>query len=685
MYKAYPIASFESGIETVREPWLAMENSVTDMRNAHVWRGRITKRPGASLFGHIPTDVIDEPLGTPSVGATFIGNNDAGSLGIAIPYAPTGADKLAKLVNLPVLAPRTSPAGLPLTLGGFDAVDDYTVTLLLGPYRYKLANTPYTQPAPYPENVYPLIFDPTYSSPPGGSDFGAVNIVTGEWAVLWSTTPGAFDGTACTATYTFLRQLPPTLITTWRRPTGEEQLVVCDTKRLFTYDATLQRLTDRLATTYTLATDDVWTSGINDFMSSATVDDGSARLLVLCNGVNEPKKWDGSALTNMGVSGQFTSARFVFGQYGHVVYLNVTQGGVANRQKAMWSDQFLTETVTPANYAVAYTSDSIITASMVNDEIVVFFSKSVWKLRYTGDFRTGAQFEWAHVSGGAFDRQDSVGAIAPMGSVTVEDHAVAVSSHGLMAANANGTSEMLSRVPDLMVRFFNQTNMSTSYGVAWDEEHKLWFTACSPGGTAEPDTTMTLDMKNEAVSFYYWPFRIFGLYKRQGMLEPNWDDVPWKDTVFDLVVAPVDGAAQSLGYPIVLAGRLDGSIYQVPPAIDIDELGDSTMTVEFKQMNPFTQDGVQADLGLLVIYASPLNGKTARVSIYRDHEDVPHTVAIIDLTPAPGKTRIEKAIRVNKTADFHKFKIEQTGTSRWSIDALMPYFQPAGEMQRVST
>lgn len=663
MYQAFPIASFESGVRTDREPWLLPHEACSLLENGHVYRGQILKRPPARLLTKLGTKIIGEGLGTPGAGLRTVGNWPSA------PAVSTHA-RIGVTPNpdqLPLVEPTATPAV------------DKPIVLTLPPYVFKAVGPEIST------NIYALEWDSgTALTQPYT---GRVNVATGEWYITVDAADTAFTAAAGSVTYEFYRGLPAMLIHEWTNAAGTRELVVCDTRRLFVWNQSRLRFDDKLATGATLAADDVFTIGDSDFFSAATVDDGGSRKLVLVNGVDLPKKWSGAALANMGVSAQLTSARFVFAQYGHVVYLSPIVGGTVNRQRAMWSDQFLTETVQASNVAVTYTGERLVTAAMIQDEIIAVYDRSVWKLRYTGDFRVGAQFEWVHVAGGVFDRQDTLGALSPMGIVALHDHLIAPSAHGITRANGAQAQEGADGTPNLMGgagALLDPTRMNKGYGVAFDAEHKALFSAVTPlAPSDEPDATLVVDVKTGAISFYRWAFRIFGLFRRQEQV-PNWDDVEWKDTPFDEVDAIVDGGAGRSGFPTVLAGTLDGSIYEIP-GDSSDELGDSTMIVELKQMNPFVERGAQADFGWLHIVTKPAPGETMTVKLYRDYEDSAWATHVIDLDPVPGKTRIEKRIRVNCTANAHKVRIEQTGDDRWAIDAIVPYFQPAAEWARYAT
>ncbi|MGH7290235.1 MAG: hypothetical protein ACREJT_03435, partial [Myxococcota bacterium] len=446
MYEAYPIADFQSGVKTDKEPWLNPNEALTRLMNGHVYRGRISKRPAAKFLDKLGTKVIAEGKGTPGAGLRTVGN---------WPAAPAVSTH-SVFANLPLAPPTVVPIDRP-------------ITLVLPPYSFRSIG-PEISP-----NVYALEwFAGTALTQPYTA---RVNVATGEWYVIVDPADAVFTAAAGSATYEFYRGLSPMLITEWVNAGGTRELVVCDTKRLFVWNVARLRFDDKLATGATLATDDVFTAPNTEFFSAASVDDGSSRKLVIVNGIDLPKKWDGSVLADMGVSSQLTAARFVFAQYGHVIYLTPKVGGDTNRQRAMWSDQFLTETVQAANYAVVFTGERMICATIVNDEIIVFFDRSVHKLRYTGDFRTGAQFEWQHVAGGDTDRQRAVGAVAAMGLVGLPDRAIAVSVHGISEANNVQVVYGGLQVPNLMKDLVDPTKMSISYGCAFDDEQKVIFSA----------------------------------------------------------------------------------------------------------------------------------------------------------------------------------------------------------------
>jgi hypothetical protein len=656
-FEAYPLFGFKSGLRTDREPWLVPEDAFTKIENASLFKGRMTKRPTSRAFASLGTKVIGKSLGTNAAGQ-LCGNTSGGS----IPGAPLVVNLSAiSGATLPLVQPTVTPADKP-------------VTFSLPPYSFRIVGPAVST------NIYNLEW---YAGTALTQPYTAqINVATGRWFVQL-TAADAFTVSAVTVTFEFYRRLPAMLITEWVNAAGVRELVVCDTRRLFVWNAARNRFDDKSAVADVVATDDVWSGSSTDFFSAASVDDGSSRKLVIVNGVNLPKKWDGAAFASMGVSSQLTAAHMVFAQYGYVIYLAPTVAGAVNRQRAMWSDQFLTETVQPSNFAVAYTGERFVTAAMVNDEILCFFDRAVWKIRYTGDFR--APFEWVHIAGGTFDRADNQGGISRTGIVALDDRAIALGPHGVVQANGTQAQEASPQVPDIMTQFLDPAKLSISYGVAFDQQREVWFSvASSQASTSEPDRTLVVSTETGAVSLHTWSYRVFGIFRKQDAV-PAWDDVQWATTLMRNVTA-IPAASQNLaGFPTVLAGDLLGNLYEIPSADVFDVLGTCKMILHSKRLNPYvtTGDWQEALLGWWLIYMDPSPGQSLIVRLYRDNSPAPYAEYTIPLDATAGESKLVKRIQVNRAARWHEIELEYESDVPWAADAVVAHFSPAGEIQHL--
>ena len=55
-YDRFLIAPFQTGLENDLEPWLLPEDAFEILENAYVFRGRVHKRFGYTLFGNTSAD-----------------------------------------------------------------------------------------------------------------------------------------------------------------------------------------------------------------------------------------------------------------------------------------------------------------------------------------------------------------------------------------------------------------------------------------------------------------------------------------------------------------------------------------------------------------------------------------------------------------------------------------------------
>jgi len=520
------------------------------------------------------------------------------------------------------------------------------------------------------------------ASPAGGSVtvtyekyVGYVTNSTGAYDVTFeSATSGGVGSIVCN--YEYLAGRPVMGIRSFFTQTGTEYLVVCDTRRIWQYDTTEERLIDGIGS-------DTWAGDDSDFMQMQPYEN----LLYINNGVDEPEVYDpvGDTISDTGTdydgdtTDDIKSAHLFLRHKSRGVYLNTNEGGssIQYPQRARFTPVNDVEyagasaTIDYSDLAAdAPTEDTIVSATFIGDDIIVLCKESVWRLRYSGD--PFAPFEW--------DRIPSMdGAAARMGVVSLGKQAIWRGKHSMQISDGVSAIPFDFDIPDFSLEWNPDAALYT-YGAYFPEERQVLFTYAD-AGVALPDKLLAVQLDEQRMSKSFSVFKpatgfhCFGTWRRNSTLTlddvyQTWDSIEW---TWDSV------ESSSSGFPMLLAGDASGVVYHYGDGYD-DDGDDVTMVARSAKLNPFPYR--RAHLGHVDIYADAVVGGSLTVYAYADSDSAPHAAATISLEPdATGSDKVRRRAVINKIANFHSIEIQVTSSLPCAIDEIVPYFKQAGAMR----
>jgi len=577
------IAPFKTGLETDTEPWLAPPDSFSEIDNIHVHHGYIQKREGFRLFGTtvltpITIDAITNALlgeVTTNVNHNFT-NGDIvvfsgveGMIGvndIRFTVTVTGATTFTFGVNTTDYAAYTT--------GG--SISNLTLYRVMGITRYIGQLGIQTTIAFNARNAY------RFNSPTNAFiqlDAGVEIFSSGEYDFVWSAN--------------------------WQSGGGINRLYFTNGKA----GTPIGAATVDGIRYYDGITDNTVTVKFNPRLSPATL---TRRTL------------DGAKLI------------FSLGQRLIVLhtyeYDNTGAGTTTTHpQRARWSAK-----QNPANwddviaggggYTDAATGDYIISARQIQNQIIVFFTNSVWALIPTSD--PNRAFKWQKIN--SFRSCDG-----KMASIGYDRYAKALGIRGITATDGvetrridEGISEFT--VDDINVGEFNKVFCERSYA------NNRWWTLFNAKETPdnENDSALIFDDDSGAFTTYEIAMNCLGYgnlsqdYGLNDFVAANNLDLALNDF----------GDEDCLSYfwqenqEIFLGGDINGNVFVMETGGD--DNGED-MSAEFitAAWNPYKDQGIEAQLNYIDFYVDTYRKTKALISFYKDTEVSPYLSKVMDFLP----------------------------------------------------
>jgi len=264
-----------------------------------------------------------------------------------------------------------------------------------------------------------------------------------------------------------------------------------------------------------------------------------------------------------------------------LLVLNTTENGVRFRQRARWSQNgtpYIDSTMAnrPPNtgfdvtawrhdiigkggFIDAPTQEQIISADFYKDTLIVFFERSTWQLRYTGNELL--PFIWDRVN-------SERGAESTWSSVRLEEGLAAIGYNGVMVSNGVNTERVDWKIPDEVFRFGNQQNIVKIRGIRdfWGEN--IYWNFVSIGAQNDaltelpnyPDSLLYYNYKEQTWALFVNSYTVFSHYS-------TFDDRAWNDFVtkgkdeWEHTEGPWNDPQNIKGFPKVIAGTQQGFVH----------------------------------------------------------------------------------------------------------------------------
>lgn len=532
--RPFLIGNVRTGLERDLEPWLLPNDAYPDLEDCYMFRGRIPRRLGFTQLGRIVTEIVTENMGNAN-GASFSGT----------------------LVHADI-----SPGSVTITVGALVFTDSGVFGDQTG-----VLNT-----SPVSGNV------------------GTINYITGAITLTFS--PALGGATAVIANYEFYDRLPVMGLRTREiNIINEEQLIGFDTIKANAFSNINSRFQDITFHKTTLASfswtgansDFFWTVNyLNAFWATNNVKGFQANPTATNPAFGDGIRWyDGTGWVNF--LPQVDGTNFLMGSLMMVTYrnrlvmLNTTEGSAFGTftnypQRARWSqngtpyyvapvpagftggtnvDSWRSDIVGRGGFIDAPTQEQIISAEFYKDTLVVFFERSTWQLRYTGNETLPFVWERINVDFGA----ESTFSIVPF-----DAGVIAVGNYGIVSCDATGVKRIDEKIPDEVFEFHNgNSGPKRVYGIRdYSQQLVYWTFPADTENPIFPTRVLVYNYLDGSYSFFTDSFTCFGTY--QPFNDTTWADlntVSWAGFPFQWN----KGDLQS-DFPEICAGNQQGFVFK---------------------------------------------------------------------------------------------------------------------------
>lgn len=303
-------------------------------------------------------------------------------------------------------------------------------------------------------------------------------------------------------------------------------------------------------------------------------------------------------------------------------------------------------------YIDADTNERIISADIVKDTLIVFFQRSTWRLRYTGN--EILPFIWERLN-------TQYGAEATFSNVPFDDVILAFSRFGWIASDTNNVRRIDENIPDDCFTVDNSEEgidgLARIQGLRdFYRQMAYWtFPSLNPG--IEPNEIYAYNYidKNWAIFQTTNSIRCFGEYSQS--VNQSWQNLSatddrWRDYSEANDIWSQYGSSQSAGFPIILGGDVLGNVFEMfDYGVDVSTTDDdATFNFEIttKKFNPYIEKGMKCRLGYVDLYISTLVGGEITFQHFVNDQTYPVFERIIELYPR-GIAQIAAILRGSPT------------------------------------
>lgn len=225
---------------------------------------------------------------------------------------------------------------------------------------------------------------------------------------------------------------------------------------------------------------------------------------------------------------------------------SVPAGYIGGSDVAAW------DSVTPGKggWIDAPTQEQIISAEFFKDTLIVYFERSTWQLRYTGNELLPFIWERINVELGA----ESTFSIVPF------DYGIfAVGNVGIMTCNSTGVQRIDQIIPDEVFKIHNGNDgVKRVYGIRdFTQQLVYWTFPDEETNPIYPNRVLVYNYLDGSYSFFNDSFTCFGYWS-------SFPDLTWADVkqAWGSMPVPWNSGQFQSGYPKIVAGNQQGFVFQ---------------------------------------------------------------------------------------------------------------------------
>lgn len=483
--------------------------------------------------------------------------------------------------------------------------------------------------------------------------------------------------------------------------TGEIDLVVATTVNLYLW-------TDAGFVAFSLPSP--FTGTILNFFNWAnwtpTIESGS--MLYFTNNKDPVATWDGTVtlgvptissfptLTIDGSGDTITTCLDVKAYKNRLLYIlpTLSSSGTPQNQSIFWSainnyDNVIVDTPGNGGYLAAPTGDTIVSAEFLRDILIVFFTKSTWLFRYTGN--DSQPFRW--------DRLNSTKANnSPYGTIAYDEKCTSIGKDGMISCDGVNVERYDVGIVDYYETYFQEMYYSQSFSQRYDNLSQAWILYVSTANTFPPvgsiapgsDQALIYNFLEQTFSTYTFsvPMTCLGTYfASEGTAWQNFTTT-WADT---------PSIWRSYGYqdnaPVLLGGDTAGNVYIMDTINETNDYDPTTslndypvfLEIETTRWNTSIGMGQKTQFGWIDVYYFITSSDTATASqvtmtFFVDNSTLQAATRTLTLDGPANSSYTFKRIYLNLIGEFVQIDFDTDGSNSIEFVGFIIWTKPSGRL-----
>lgn len=508
---------------------------------------------------------------------------------------------------------------------------------------------------------------------------GFIEYVTGDFSVFWEVVPTG----DVVISYEYSKADPVMGIHGFFTQDGLEFLVACTNRDLWEYDTTEERFAQKTGSAEAGGpVASPWSGNDTQFFDFETFE-----TFVLINNFNDdPQKYSPGAsprVTLMGVTfdsapDQIDKAKLALRHKNRLVYLGTGEdGGTEHRARARWTPVNDVEYGASSDEAAddfvdAPVEDTIVSGTVVGEEIIVGMERSWWRLRYTGD--VNGAFKWEPLL-------SEEGASGLNSAARLPENIFARGEKAMVSVDAVSQRPADQLIPDLTDRWnSDKRNLSNSH---YSKEFREILTTFADAGEDTPDSVLSTHIDETRQVYSYSIYRIptasgwyvFGTFRQGSVQTYNTTSQPYNQ-----IQTSYNESLGQTGQPIVLIGDRFSNIWSYGTSF-ADDGNNVLATFRTKRLNPTPY--ARSHLGFVDITCDAEEAATLTVRVRKDYDLSHYFEKSFSLTPVGSSKKIKRRLSVNRIANFHTIELTIDNQKPFALDSIILYTKPAGLAQNI--
>ena len=417
--------------------------------------------------------------------------------------------------------------------------------------------------------------------------------------------------------------------------TGAIQLVVASTVNLYYYDPGTK--------TYILVgAPPTFTGNITNFFNWTNwqASAGAVSYLYFTNNVDNVGTYDGTNYAALvpAIGGGITITKaldvVVYKQRLLLILPTLSASGPQN-QSIYWSAVqnpalWRVDIAGQGGFLAAPTGDIIQSVEFVRDVLVVFFTKSTWIFRFTGN--NSDPFRWDKVN-------NTKATSAPYGSLAYDERSTSIGNTGFIACDGVNVQRYDIPIIDYYETKFSEQYYAQSFSQRYDNLNQSWTMYVSndrdPGqfplvGGVAPgsDSALIYNFLENTWATYKWsvPMTCMGIFYNQS--GTTWADLNVSpENLWQNEDQAWNSYSNQKAAPILLAGDTSGNVYFMDNSGAVTDNGTSfSIDMVTNRWNPILAVGQKVQFGYIDIYyqvasVNPSNPIAVTLNFYVDNSN----------------------------------------------------------------